>query len=103
MLCLKRPLKGDKVNVNVKMTYKHLTWKKARKDSHSVCQWLTVHSLDLSATHTYFSDVIQGVDLWRQATMYTQELLVHQSSQGKAVKGIHAGIIYSFWIFDFTF
>ena len=35
--------------------------------------------------------------------MYTQELLVKQSSEGQAVKGFHTGVIHPFRVFNFTY
>ncbi len=44
---------------------------------------------------SYFPDVVEAGDLGGQASMNAQELLVEQSGQGKAVKGLHAGIIHA--------
>lgn len=44
---------------------------------------------------SYFTDVVEAGDLRGQASMNAQELLVEQSGQGKAVKGLHAGVIHA--------
>lgn len=43
---------------------------------------------------TYFPDVVKICDFWRQSSVYTQELLVHKCSQGKAVEGVHTCVIH---------
>lgn len=48
-------------------------------------------------------DIIKGVDFRRKAAMNAEELLVHESRQRKAVKGLHAGVIDPLRVFDFTF
>lgn len=48
----------------------------------------------IEKTVTYFPDVVKICDFWRQSTMYTQELLVHKCSQGKAVEGVHTCVIH---------
>lgn len=50
----------------------------------------------------YLPDVIQAVDLWRQAAVHAQELLVEQRGQRQAVKGLHAGVVHPLRVFDFT-
>ncbi len=51
---------------------------------------------DSDAPHlSYFPDVVEAGDLGGQASVNAQELLVEQSGQGKAVKGIHAGVIHA--------
>lgn len=51
---------------------------------------------------TYLSDVIQRIDLRGQPPMDAQELLVHQGSQGQAVKGVHARVVHALRVFDLT-
>lgn len=62
----------------------------------NVTHTMQQHRAVSDAPHlTYFPDVIEAGDLGGQASVNTQELLVEQSGQGKAVKGIHAGIIHA--------
>lgn len=51
---------------------------------------------------TYFPDVVKICDFWRQASVYTQELLVHKGSQGKTVEGVHTCVIHPLWILNST-
>lgn len=51
---------------------------------------------------TYFPDVVKICDFWRQSSVYTQELLVHKCSQGKAVEGVHTCVIHPLWILNST-
>lgn len=56
----------------------------------------TTEDSDSSAPHlTYFPNVVEAGDLRGQASMNAQELLVEQSGQGKAVEGLHAGIVHA--------
>lgn len=48
---------------------------------------------------TYAFDVFQGVQLWTQATMYAQKLLIHDSSQGQGAERFHASIVYFLRVF----
>jgi hypothetical protein len=43
---------------------------------------------------TYALQIIQGVELWTQTTVYTQELLVHDRSQRQCAERVHACFIY---------
>lgn len=45
---------------------------------------------------TYALQVVQSVELRTQATMYTQELLVHDSRQGQGAERVHACFIHGF-------
>lgn len=48
-----------------------------------------------SSEHSYLPYVVQTGDLGAQASVNTQELLVEQSRQWEAVKGLHTGVVHS--------
>lgn len=50
----------------------------------------------------HLADVVQAGDLWAQASVDTQELLVEEGGQRQTVKGLHAGVVYSLRVFYFT-
>lgn len=52
--------------------------------------------------HCYLLDVVQRVDLGRKAPVHAEELLVHQGSQGQAIKCLHAGVVNLLRVFDLT-
>lgn len=56
---------------------------------------------DEQATH--LTDIIDGIQLRGQSTMYAEELLVHDRGEGKAAEGIHASIVDLFRIFVFAY
>ena len=43
---------------------------------------------------TYTLEIIQSMQFWAQTTMYAEELLVHDSSQGQCAERVHACIVY---------
>jgi hypothetical protein len=51
---------------------------------------------------SYLSNVVQVVNFWWKTSMDTEELLVHEGSKWQAVERFHARLIYTFWIFYFT-
>ena len=48
------------------------------------------------------AEVVDGVELRRQATMDTQELLVHDGGQRKSAERLHAGIVDTFRVLAFA-
>lgn len=54
--------------------------------------------MSLSTGLSYTSQVVERVQLGTQTTVDTQELLVHNSSQGKAAEGLHAGFVHGLGI-----
>ena len=48
----------------------------------------------------HLPDVLQSVEFWTEASVNTQELLVHQSCQGKTIKSLHAGFVDLLCVFD---
>jgi hypothetical protein len=51
----------------------------------------------------YVSEVIKSIEFGGQATMNAKELLVHNSCEGKAAEGFHAGIVYPFRVLVLAF
>ena len=49
---------------------------------------------------SYLLDVVEGVDLWRQAAVDAEELLVHEGSQRQAVEGLHASVVHALGVLD---
>jgi LPS O-antigen subunit length determinant protein (WzzB/FepE family) len=45
---------------------------------------------------SYLSYVVQVVNFWRQTSMDTEELLVHEGSKWQAVERFHARLIHTF-------
>lgn len=52
---------------------------------------------------TYALQIVQCVELRAQTSVYTQELLVHDSGQRERAEGIHAGFVDSLGVFVLTF
>ena len=52
---------------------------------------------------TYVPNVVQGVELWRKSSMDTEELLVHDGSEGECAERIHAGVIQTLGILTLTY
>lgn len=52
---------------------------------------------------TYALQIIQSVELRAQPSVYTQELLVHDSSKGKGAESVHAGFVDSLGILVLAF
>jgi hypothetical protein len=47
-------------------------------------------------SNTYTSQVVEGMQLRAQSTVDTQELLVHDGSQGKTAERLHTGFVDGF-------
>lgn len=60
-----------------------------------VCKSITVRSYTISRHVSYLPDVVEAGDLWGQASVHAQELLVEQGGQGKAVESLHAGVVHA--------
>ena len=66
-------------------------------------------SKEVSAAHgfmrlaTYALQILECVELRAQSTVYTQELLVHDSGKRKRAEGVHAGFVDSLRVLVLTF
>jgi len=52
---------------------------------------------------TYALQILQSVELRAQPSVYTQELLVHDSSERERTKGVHAGFVDSLGVLVLAF
>ena len=66
-------------------------------------------SREVSAAHgcmrlaTYALQILECVELRAQSTVYTQELLVHDSGKRKRAEGVHAGLVDSLGVLVLAF
>lgn len=44
-------------------------------------------------TRTYSAQIIEGIELRRQATVYAQELLVHHRGEREGTERLHARVV----------
>ena len=46
------------------------------------------------------ADVVEGVELGREAAVHAQELLVHEGGERQAVEGVHARVVHALRVLD---
>ena len=60
-------------------------------------------SKHLDVKNTHVADIIEGVKFWREATVDAEELLVHDSGEGKGAEGRHASVVDSLRVLALAF
>ena len=53
-------------------------------------------------TVTHVADIVERMELGRQAAVNAEELLVHNGSKGKGAEGLHAGIVDALRVLAFA-
>lgn len=51
---------------------------------------------------TNLPDVVERVDLWGEAAVNAEELLVHEGGEREAVECLHASVVHPFRVLDFA-
>ena len=50
-------------------------------------------SAAIRRTATYVTNIVEGMQLGRQATVNAEELFVHDSGKGQSAEGLHARVV----------